>query len=60
MASVILGSSYHADVYSAVDVSDKFGVNLLFDAIKRGCDIMIDSCDWQVLWPTSLPKLYVE
>ncbi len=36
MVSVILSSSYRADVCSSVNFSDKFGFNELFDAIKRG------------------------
>lgn len=47
MVSVILGSSYHIDVSSSVHFSE-FGFNKLIEAIKRGCDVMIDSCDWLV------------
>lgn len=46
MVSVILGSSYHGDICPRVHFLDKFGFNYLFDAMKRGCDVMIDSCDW--------------
>ena len=41
--SVILGSSYHTDVCASV--SGKFDFNLLFDAIKTGSNVMIDSRD---------------
>ena len=45
MTYVILGSSHHADVCSSAYFSDKFVYNQLADDIKRGCDVMIDSCD---------------
>ncbi len=47
MVSVISGSSYHTDVGSSVHFPDKFGFNQLLNAIKRRCDVMIDSCsEW--------------
>ncbi len=44
MVSIISSSSYDGDVCSSICFSDKFGFNWLFDAMKRGCDVMIDSC----------------
>ena len=43
MVSVILGSSYHCDVYLIVQVSIKFGFNSLFDALTTRWKVMIDS-----------------
>ena len=41
---MILGSSYFGDVCLSVLFSDKFGFDELFEAIKRGCNAMTDSC----------------
>ncbi len=47
MVSVISGCSYHGDVCYRVHFSELFGFNYLFEAIKRGWNIMIDSCQSQ-------------
>ena len=43
MVSVIFGSSYHVDVSSNVNFPYQFGFNFLFDAIKKGFHVTIDS-----------------
>lgn len=45
MVSVILSSSYYADVCSSVHVSDRFGFICLFDTIKMGYEVMIGRSD---------------
>ena len=45
--SVISGRSHVSDVCSSV--SDQFGLNQLFDDIKTGWDVMIDSWDWLLI-----------
>ena len=47
--SVILGSSYHTVVCLSVCVSDLFGFNLLFDAMKTGWNVVIDRWNWLVI-----------
>ena len=49
MVSVILGSSYHAGVCSRVTFSDKSGFNEIFEAMKMGCNVIIDSCTQLVI-----------
>lgn len=43
MVSVISGSSHHSEVGSSFHFSDRFGFKYLFDAIKRGLNVVIDS-----------------
>ena len=43
MVSIILGRSYHVDMCASAHFSDQFVFNKLFDDIKKGVDVMIDS-----------------
>lgn len=43
MVSATQGRVFNADVRLRVHYSDMFGFNKLFDAIKRGRNVMIDS-----------------
>lgn len=41
--SIFFCRFYHADICSRAHFSDRLGLNYIFDAINRGCDVMIDS-----------------